>query len=215
MSTKHRHCRCRSSGLCETKRRTRRLAIAHTAQSRVGASAQDVVGRATMVKRRRRKGLKGLTGTSLVPVRRPRPVDYASNDALCPVCYSVPGQPCRKVVSKSGTRPIRFGTTLKSMHGQRSGKPPRGQSPRRRVRDTPRPVGNVTTTPPPRESGKSGHTPFVPKNQRQATRDESGRLRTAGWSRNNADALPGTTRHLSGQHESSGRPRRSRTRDHE
>ncbi|GLY54851.1 hypothetical protein [Lentzea sp. NBRC 102530] len=133
----------------------------------------------------RSRGKKGHTGTSMGGsiVRIPRRPPLQRNDKQCPVCYSVAGQPCRRVESKPGAAKLKLGRPIATMHRARSGepKPEPGQqrrTPARRRAPEPVPIERLY----PERAG------FVPRNQR------NGGPLAKGWSRTNTDAIPRATK---------------------
>jgi hypothetical protein len=100
-----------------------------------------------MVRPRRMRRSKGLIGTSMI-VQGPRRKPAQRNEHPCPVCYSVPKQPCRKVLSKTGASVLKLGGVLQTMHAQRPGARPASKTkaagrPRPDRQDRP----DATTTP--------------------------------------------------------------------
>lgn len=108
------------------------------------------------------------------------------NNKSCPVCYSVAGQPCRRVESEPGAARLKLGRPIATMHSARSGKPKSetGQQPQQRRT----PARRHAQEPVPIERLYPDRAGFVPKNQR-----DGGPL-AKGWSRNNSDALPRATK---------------------
>lgn len=140
-----------------------------------------------MVRSRRTRRNPGITGTSMTMHRLPKRPPLERNEHLCPVCFSVPGQPCRKVLpSPPGSKKLKLGGALSTTHSQRPGASSASISSvsKRRAR-TSRTVDIERIDP-----DRAG---FVPRNQRNLDSDSKGNKRTAGWSRDNDDALPRRT----------------------
>jgi len=137
-----------------------------------------------MVKSRGRRGKRGHTGTSMGGsiVRLPPRPPLQHNDMQCPVCYSVAGQPCRRVESEPGAAKLKLGNRIPTMHRARSGtstsetghQPQQRRTPARRRAPEPVPIERL-------HPDRAG---FVPKNQR-----DGGPL-AKGWDRTNSDAIP-------------------------
>jgi hypothetical protein len=70
--------------------------------------------------------MRGKYGTSMTAFhvrRRPRPLERAKT--MCPVCYSLAGELCRKVLSPTGAKNLKLGPGLEKIHPQRrTGKQP-------------------------------------------------------------------------------------------
>lgn len=77
-----------------------------------------------MVRPRRPRKFKGSIGTSMTGAQGQRRAPAQRNEHTCPMCYSVPRQPCRKVLSKPGASVLKLGGVLPTMHSQRPGAPP-------------------------------------------------------------------------------------------
>lgn len=109
--------------------------------------------------------MRGRYGTSMtvIQVRRRQPVTYERADRLCPICFSVAGQPCRTVKSPKGATNLKLGAALTRIHPQRrdSGQRPAAadtttqttnrREPRQRPARERRPVPG--TAEPPRRDG--------------------------------------------------------------
>lgn len=132
----------------------------------------------------RSRGKKGHTGASMGGsiVRIPRRPPLQRNDKQCPVCYSVAGQPCRRVESEPGAAKLKLGRRIPTMHSARSGKPASDTQQRRT------PARRRAQEPVPIERLHPDRAGFVPKNLR-----DGGPL-AQGWSRNNSDAIPRATK---------------------
>jgi hypothetical protein len=78
-----------------------------------------------MVKKKGRRGLRGLVGT---PMGGPRSKGRTStppaerSDHLCPDCRAVPGQPCRTITSAAGGA-LQLGNVRPTMHARRPSGP--------------------------------------------------------------------------------------------
>lgn len=145
-----------------------------------------------MARSRGKRGLKGLVGTPMGgPSVRRRTGPLQRNDKLCPVCYSVAGQPCRQVLSPPGATTLRLGKPMPTMHrartGQQGSQPPE-QAERRRTSTRRRTTAAAAQEPVPIEQVHPDRAGFVPRNRR------GGDAVTGGWSRNNSDAIPRASR---------------------
>ncbi|HUQ56671.1 hypothetical protein, partial [Lentzea sp.] len=79
-----------------------------------GARLWILTGSAAMAKSRGKRGHIGTSmGGSIVRLP-PRPPLQRTNKS-CPVCYSVAGQPCRRVESKPGAAKLKLGSPIPTM----------------------------------------------------------------------------------------------------
>jgi hypothetical protein len=99
--------------------------------------------------------MKGRIGGSMTTIRigpKPLPASaYESAPVMCPVCYSVPKQPCRRVQKSTKPGVLKLGGPMPTMHPARrqaAGLPPvpgqmkagePGQAGKRRRKRRPRP----------------------------------------------------------------------------
>lgn len=65
--------------------------------------------------------MRGKYGTPMTVVRVAARPAYETADRVCPVCFSVPGEPCRRVVSAAGARKLRLRGRLPAIHPERRG----------------------------------------------------------------------------------------------
>jgi hypothetical protein len=73
--------------------------------------------------------MKGRVGSAMTSHKRPGyrpPSDYEHAPVTCPVCYSVPKQPCRRVLKSPGSK-LKLGAPMLHVHPERrkaAGLPP-------------------------------------------------------------------------------------------